>query len=125
MASRPSHADSAGSSAAKQAQTEFSRMGEAQTEAMLQVQKELLDTYEQISREWLARVKAEADLWSELANKMSTVRSLPDALGTYQQGVAQRVQMAAEDGRRLFEDTQKIVNTMTRSLSSKWPSGST
>jgi predicted phage tail protein len=123
MAQKAGHADPAAS--AKQVQAELSKLGEAQTDAMLQVQKELLATYEQISRAWLERVKAEADLWSELANKMSAVRSLPDALGAYQQGVAQRVQMAADDGRRLFEDTQKIVNTMTRSLSTKWPSGST
>jgi predicted phage tail protein len=125
MAQKAGHSDTPASTAAKQVQTELSKLGETQTEAMLAMQKDLLDTYEQISGAWLERVKAEADLWSELASKISAVRSLPDALNAYQQGVAQRVQMAADDGRRLFEDTQKIVNTMTRSLSGRWPTGAT
>ena len=125
MAQKAGRSDTPGSTGAKEVQAELSKLGEAQTEAMLEVQKELLATYEQISQAWLARVKAEADLWSELATKMSAVRSLPDAPNAYQQGVARRVEMAADDGRRLFEDTQKIVNTMTRSLSSKWPTGAT
>jgi hypothetical protein len=34
--------------------------------------------------------------------------------------------MAADDGRRLSEDSHKIVNTVTRSLSNGgWPTGST
>jgi endonuclease YncB( thermonuclease family) len=35
------------------------------------MQKELLDVYEQASRAWLARVKSEVDLWAELAAKLS------------------------------------------------------
>jgi hypothetical protein len=92
---------------------------------MLTVQKDLLDTYEEISRAWLARVKSEADLWSELASKVSGARSVPDALGAYQQSVAQRMQMAADDGRRVFDDSQKIMGTIAKSLSNKWPAGST
>jgi hypothetical protein len=78
MAQKAGRSDTPGSIGAKQVQTELSKLGEAQADAMIEVQKELLDTYEQISRAWL-------------------------------------------DGRRLFEDTQKIVDTMTRSLSAKWP----
>jgi hypothetical protein len=99
--------------------------GEAQTEAMLAMQKDLVDAYEQINRAWLERVKSEADLWSELAAKMSGARSLPDAMSAYQECVAQRMQMAAEDGRRIFEDSQRMMGTITRSLTKRWPSGST
>jgi Phasin protein len=116
MAQRAGHSDPAAAAA---------KAGQAQTEAMLTVQKDLLDTYEEISRAWLARVKSEADLWSELASKVSGARSVPDALGAYQQSVAQRMQMAADDGRRVFDDSQKIMGTIAKSLSNKWPSGST
>jgi hypothetical protein len=67
---------------------------------MLSMQKELLDAYDQRSRAWLSRVKSEVDLWSDLAKKLSAAQSVPDAVGAYQQCVAQRMQMAAEDGRR-------------------------
>ena len=103
----------------------FLNLGKEQTEAMLIIQKELLDAYDQSSRAWLARVKSEVDLWSDLAKKLSTTQSVPDAVGAYQQCVAQRMQMAAEDGRRLYDDCQKITQTITRSLSNGWPAAST
>jgi len=89
------------------------------------MQKELLDAYEQASRAWLARVKSEVDLWSELTTKLAGTRSVPDALGAYQECVAQRMQMAAEDGRRLSDDCQKVLQTITRSLSNGWRTAST
>jgi phasin protein len=101
------------------------RLGKEQADAMLGMQKELLDSYEQASRAWLARVKSEVDLWSALATKLSTTRSVPEALSAYQECMAQRMQMAAEDGQRMLTDCQKITQQLTRSLSNGWPSGST
>jgi hypothetical protein len=98
--------------------------GQEQTEAMLGMQKELLDAYEQASRAWLARVRSEVDLWTELAAKLTATRSLPEALGTYQACVTQRMQMAAEDGRRMSEECQKLLQTFTRPLPNGWPTGS-
>src|SRR5262249_10140575 len=40
------------------------------------------------SRAWLARVKTEVDLWSDLAKKLSATQSVPDVVGAYQQCVA-------------------------------------
>jgi hypothetical protein len=87
--------------------------GQEQTEAMLGMQKELLD-----------RVRSEVDLWTELAAKLTATRSLPEALGTYQECVTQRMQMAAEDGRRMSEGCQKLLQTFTRPLPNGWPTGS-
>jgi hypothetical protein len=89
--------------------------------AMLNLQKELLDAYENASRAWLTRVKSEVDLWSELAAKLSSTKSPPEALEAYRECVAQRMQMAAEDGQRLMEDCQKITQKITRSMSNGWP----
>jgi Phasin protein len=97
------------------------KLGKEQTEAMLGMQKELLDAYEQTSRAWLARVKSQVDLWSELATKLAGIRSAPEALGAYQRWM----QMAAEDGRRLSEDWQKVMQTITRSLTNGRPTAST
>jgi hypothetical protein len=102
----------------------FLKTGQEQTEAMVGMQKELLAAYEQASRAWLARVKSEVDLWSQLANKLSATRSAPEAMQAYQECVAQRMQMAAEDGRHLADDCQKIMSTITRSFSNGWPTAS-
>jgi hypothetical protein len=69
-------------------------------------------------------VRSEVDLWTELAAKLTAIRSLPEALGTYQECVTQRMQMAAEDGRRMSEGCQKLLQTFTRPLPNGWPTGS-
>src|SRR5262245_40138620 len=102
----------------------FFMAGKEQTEAMVGMQKELLDAYEQASRAWLARVKSEVDLWSQLAAKLSATRSAPEAMQAYQECVAQRMQMAAEDGRRLADDCQKIMGKIGQSFANGWPSRS-
>jgi hypothetical protein len=101
----------------------FFGAGKDQTGAMLNMQKDLLDAYEQASRAWLARVKSEVDLWSELARKLGATRSAPEAMEVYQQTVAQRMQMAAEDGQRLSEECQKIMGKLGHSLTNGWPKG--
>ena len=40
--------------------------GQEQAEAMLGMQKELLEACDQASRAWLDHVKSEVDLWTEL-----------------------------------------------------------
>lgn len=100
-------------------------LGEGRTDAMANLQKELLEAYEQASRAWLARVQSEIDLWSRLAAKLPAARSVPEALQAYQECLAQRMQMTAEDGRRLLDDCQKITQKVTHSLSNGWPTGST
>ena len=86
--------------------------------------QDLLDAYGHSSRVWLARLKSEVDLWSELAAKLSATRSMPEALDSYQRFVMQRMEMAAQDGRQLAEDSQDIARKMTRSLSAGWPTAS-
>jgi Protein of unknown function (DUF3141) len=46
---------------------------------MLNVQKEMMAAYEEASRSWIERVKAEVDLWSDLAAKLTASRSAPDS----------------------------------------------
>jgi hypothetical protein len=107
--------------AAKPLPTQWFNPG--QTEAVLAAQKELLDTCVEAGNAWLARVKSEADLWSQLTTKLMTTHSMPEVLGACQDWGAQRAQMAAEDGRRFSEDTQKFMAAVERSLSNGWPTG--
>jgi predicted nucleic acid-binding Zn-ribbon protein len=93
--------------------------------AMINVQKELLEAYEQASRGWLTRVQSEMNLWSDLASKLTSTHSVPEALQVYQKFVAQRMQMAAEDGRQLFEECQKLTSKINRSLAGGFQSGGT
>jgi hypothetical protein len=94
---------------------------DASSSEILKMHKDLLDAYEHASRNWLARVQSEVNLWSELGAKLSGSHSVPDALDAYQKFVAQRMQMAAEDGRQLFEECQKVTQKITRSVAGGWP----
>jgi len=105
--------------------TPFPKFGPEQTEAMLGVQKELLEACEQASRAWLGRIKAEVDLWSGLATKLASTRSAPEALGAYQECLVQRMQMAAEDWRRITDDCQKVMQTIAQAPSNGRPIAST
>jgi hypothetical protein len=62
-------------------------------------------------------VKSEVEFWSDLASKLSATRSVPEAMEAYQKSAAQRMQMATEDGRRLTEDYQRIIQKFSGSLS--------
>jgi len=101
----------------------FFQFGKDQTEAMLSIQKEIMAAYEEASHAWVERVKSEVALWSALASKLSASKSLPDGVDAYRDVVAQRMKLAAEDGQRLFEEGQKIIGAVTRSLSNGGPKG--
>jgi Phasin protein len=105
--------------------TPFPKFGKEQTEAMLGVQKELLEACEQASRAWLDRIKSEVDLWSGLATKLASTRSAPEALSAYQECLTQRMQMAAKDWRRLSDDYQKVMQTIAQAPSNGRPLAST
>lgn len=103
----------------------FLNWGQERRDATLALQKELLASFEQSSRDWLARVQSEVALWSELATKISASRSVPEALESYTKCVSERMKMAAEDGRRLADEAQKITQKITKSLGSGgWPAAS-
>ena len=100
---------------AEQAQDSTVELANERTEAMLRLQKELLELYDQASRDWLAQLKSEAELWSGLATKLAGTRSVPDAIKSYQEWISQRVEMAAADAQRLSDECGTIMQKINRS----------
>jgi hypothetical protein len=99
--------------------------GQERTEAAMALQKALMESYEQFSRVWLARMQSEIKLWSDLANKLSTTHTVPEVFESCSKSVSERMQMAAEDGRRLFDESQQMTQKIAKSLGNGWPTGST
>jgi Phasin protein len=95
------------------------QFGKERTEALLRLQKELLNEYEEIAHDWVARVKSEVELWSGLAAKVTASHSIPEGLEAYRDFASQRIQMAIEDGKRLFNEGQKAISVVTKSLNGK------
>jgi hypothetical protein len=117
--------ETTGSGASKAASPPYVlNWGQDQTEAALSLQKAILESCEQLSRAWIDRVQSEVSLWSDLANKLTATKSVPEALETYTKSVSQRMQMAADDGRRLVEEAQKISQKVAQSLGNGRPGAS-
>ena len=91
----------------------ISNSARTETEAMLNVQKEMMTAYEEVSRSWIDRVKAEVELGPTWRKKLSAgTGTVPDGMQAYRDTVAQRMKMATEDGQRLFEEGQKIIGAV-------------
>jgi hypothetical protein len=86
-------------------------------ETVKEVQKQLLDTFEQFNRQQLARGKQEMEFASEFAGKITSARSLPDVMNAYQNWISKRMALYMEDGRKLFEDSHRVLNTTMKLLS--------
>jgi hypothetical protein len=95
--------------------------GQHQTEAALNLQKAILESCEQASRTWIDRMQSEISLWSDLASRLSSTKSVPEAFETYTKCMSQRMQMAADDGRKLVEEAQQITQKFAQSLGNGRP----
>jgi len=122
-----SEARDARSGSAKQSLpgTDFLGFGAKGVETLMEVQKELLGTFEQINRERLGRAQQETELAATFAGKMTSARSIPDVMTAYQEWAAKRMEMFAEDSRKLFDDSHKVFNATMKVLTNGGGGGST
>jgi hypothetical protein len=79
---------------------------------------EIIETFGEISREWAERMKTEADLVSELMQKLTAARSFPETTTACGEWMSRRMELLAEDNSRLLADTQKFWKAGTRLMSS-------
>ena len=99
---------------------EFAMMGKKSIEELLNVQKELFENLQETNRHWLECVQSEAALASKFATKLTTTRSIPDAMTTCQEWTGRQIEMMAKDSKLLAADTQRFMETGARLLSSGW-----
>ena len=79
-------------------------------ETVKEVQKQLLDTFEQFNRQQLARGKQEMEFASEFAGKITSARSVPDVMNAYQNWISKRMALYVEDGQRVLNTTMKLLS---------------
>ncbi|MGA8610165.1 MAG: phasin family protein [Xanthobacteraceae bacterium] len=101
---------------------EFSAMGKKRMEEFARVQTELLDQMRQANQQWMERLQYQTNLASKLAAQLATVHSVPEAMSIYREWTSQQLEMMANDGKHLLEDTQKLIGTTARLLSNGWMS---
>jgi len=69
----------------------FGNLGKKQYEAALAIQRELLDTFEQMNHAWFARVQSEIDLAAEFIGKVAETRSIPDVATACQECISRQL----------------------------------
>lgn len=96
-------------------------MGMRSVTAGLRIQKEMLEIFNDMSREWFERATSEAELAFGLPNRLTSARSIPDAFSAYQEWLGEWMNMRGEDGRRLISDGRKIFDTGVRCFADTAP----
>ena len=103
---------------------EFAAMGKKRIEEFVAIQTQQLDRLQEVSRNWFERMQSEATLASELGAKLTAARSMPEVASAYQEWATRHMEMAAEDAKRIFSDSQKLAEAGARLLSNGWqPNG--
>ena len=97
-------------------------MGKKSIEELLNAQTELLKNLQETNRHWLEIVQSETALASKFATKLTTTRSIPDAMTTCQEWSNRQIEMMAEDSKPLVADTQRFMETGARLLWNDWRS---
>lgn len=98
--------------------SELAALGKKRIGEFVRAQTEFLDEIQEANRHWLDRIQSEANLVSEYAAKLSTARSVPDAMAASRDWATQYFAMLAEDGKHLTDDTRKFIETGARLFSS-------
>jgi Phasin protein len=96
---------------------ELAELGKKRIGEFVRVQTEFLDEVHEANRHWLDRIESEVNLASEFASKLSSARSMPDAMAASRDWATQYFAMLAEDGKHLADDTRKFMATGARLFS--------
>jgi hypothetical protein len=99
---------------------EIAAMGKKRLGDLSATQNELLEKLQDVNRSWFDRIQSEASLASEFVTKLTAARSIPETATIYQEWARRRMEMAAEDAKRLLADGQKFMETGVRLLSNGW-----
>jgi hypothetical protein len=89
-------------------------------EQFASAQTQQLDKLQEANRQWLDRIQAEANLASEFASKLSSARSLPEAMTACQDWGKRRVEMMAEDTKHILDDTQNLMQMSAQLFAKTW-----
>lgn len=91
-------------------------MSNRHIEDLVNLHSEFLNKLQETSRQWFDRMRSGADLASELASKLTTARSLPDAMTACREWAGRRFAIMAQERKHLFSAAASIhaANTGTR-----------
>jgi hypothetical protein len=120
MVQKESSIDKAKKSPAPLVAAEYAAIGKKRMEELVAIQTELIDKLQAANRNWFDRMQSEANFASELANKLTAARSVPETATVFQEWTSRRMEIASEDGKRLVGDMLQFMATGARLWSNTW-----
>jgi hypothetical protein len=88
---------------------EIASMARKGRETLLAAQKEMLAALEHVNRDWWGHLNDEAGLTSDFAQRITTVKSIPDVAAAYHDMMAQQMALLSKQGQKLLEGAQGFV----------------
>lgn len=85
-----------------------------------QTPDDFLDTFQQMSRDWMACASAEVELGFRYSRRLMAARSIPDAVDAYGEWVNEEMDARAADASRMISHGQKLMDCSSRLLSNGW-----
>ena len=70
----------------------------------------------------MERLQYQANVASKLATQLAAAHSIPEAMSIYHEWTSQQLEIMANDGKHLLDDTQKLMGTSAPLLSNGWMS---
>jgi hypothetical protein len=101
---------------------DLAEMTKKRIEAFANAQTELWERFQETNKHWLDRMQEEAKLASEFVSKVSSARSIPDAMTACQDWGSHRLKIMADDTMHALDDTQKILQAGARLVGNGWQS---
>jgi predicted phage tail protein len=101
---------------------DLAEMTRKRIEAFANAQTELWERFQETNKHWLDRMQEEAKLASEFASKVSSARSIPDAMTACQDWGSHRLKMMTDDAMHALDDTQKILQAGAHLIGNGWRS---
>ena len=86
------------------------------------IQTQFLDALNQANREWLDCLNKAGQANSNLSQKMTTAKSVPEVTAAYQEWTTKQLELLIAEAKMIFEHTQDFAKTYTEIVGGKTPS---
>jgi len=100
--------------------TSLAETGKKRAEEVFKLQAEFSKYLQEANKAWVARLQSEASLASQLTSELAAARSIPETTTAWQHWTKRRIELFAEDSRRLLADMEKLMETGGRMLGNGW-----
>jgi hypothetical protein len=100
---------------------DISQTGKQNLEILAAIQKQFVHALTKVNQDWIDCANQEAKLSSNLAQKVTTAKSIQEATAAYQEWTSQQIELISSQARKVLEETQDFTKACAEIVGkSKW-----